>query len=159
MVPVSLREFLSTGRFGPVGLGATREAVRRAFGPPDDRDARARTDEAAGIWKYGDIELHFGKGGGDASLWLVYADAFSVPQGGPNIDLDPWILSRALCQHVAEAELTAAGVAYTSGRYDWDEDAEEIRTSAGVSLIFEGKHGASSRDRLLLAISFSRQSR
>jgi hypothetical protein len=160
MVRVSLREFLATGRFGPVQIGSSRDAIARLLGPPDDRDARARTDETARIWKYGDIELHFEGRGADASLWVIHADNFvSAPHGGPNIDLDPWIVSRALSVDVAEVELTKAGIAYATGQYDWDSDLDEVRTSADVSLVFSGERGPALRKRLLIAISLARHLR
>jgi hypothetical protein len=155
MVRVSLRDFLTTGRFGPVHIAATREVVEGAFGPPDDRDARAPTDETATIWKYGDIEFHFDGDGRHASLRLIHADYFSVPQGGPKIDLDPWLISGTLRQDVAEVELTKAGVAYTSRQYDYDSEVDELRTSVGVSLLFSGEQGAGPRDRILVAMSLS----
>jgi len=161
MVRVSLREFLTTGRFGPVQIGSSRDAVERAFGSPDDRDARARTDETARIWKYGDIEFHFDGRGADASLWLIHADSFVlVPQGGPKVDLDPWIVSRALSLDVAEVELTKAGITYAAGPYEYDSVLDEFRTSVGVSLLFsDEQHNPGPRDRVLVAMSLSRSPR
>lgn len=160
MVRVSLREFLTTGRFGPVEIGSSRDDVQRAFGPPDDRDARARTDEAARIWKYGDIEFHFDGGGARATLRLIHADSFaSVPRGGSKVDLDPWIVSRTLSEDVAEGELTKARIAYALGRYEYDSHLDELRTSGGVSLLFSDEHGQGPRDRVLVVMSLSKASR
>jgi hypothetical protein len=160
MVRVSLREFLATGRFGPVHIGSSRADVQRAFGPPDDRDAQAKSDEAARVWKYGDVEFHFDGGGARASVWLIHTDSFvSVPQGGRKVDLDPWIVSRALGEGSARSELAKAAITYASGPYAYDTDLDELRTAVGVSLVFSGRRDQGRRDRALVSMSLARRSR
>jgi hypothetical protein len=55
----------------PVGLGATREELRRLLGEPTDTSVRSRSQRRPAIWKYGEIEYHFGP---DDRVWLVYAE-------------------------------------------------------------------------------------
>jgi hypothetical protein len=62
----------------PVGLGATREELRLLLGEPNDRSITTRRQRQPMIWKYGDIEYHFGD---DGRVWLVYTeDAEGNPQ-------------------------------------------------------------------------------
>lgn len=55
----------------PVGLGATHEELRQLLGEPTDTSASTRTQRQPMIWKYGDIEYHFGD---DGRVWLVYTE-------------------------------------------------------------------------------------
>jgi hypothetical protein len=54
----------------PIGLGATREELRRLLGEPTDTSVPTRSQQPA-IWKYGEIEYHFGE---DGRVWLVYTE-------------------------------------------------------------------------------------
>ena len=55
----------------PVGLEATRNELRRLLGEPTDTSIPTRGQEQPMIWKYGDIEYHFGD---DDRVWLVYTE-------------------------------------------------------------------------------------
>jgi len=55
----------------PVGLGATREELRRLLGEPTDTSVPTHSQHQPMIWKYGDIEYHFGD---DGRVWLVYTE-------------------------------------------------------------------------------------
>jgi hypothetical protein len=62
----------------PVGLGATRDELRRLFGEPTDMSIPTHLQRQAMIWKYGKVEYHFGD---DGRVWLVYSeDAEGNPQ-------------------------------------------------------------------------------
>lgn len=62
----------------PVGLGATRNELRRLLGEPTDMSLPRRRQRQPAIWKYGDVEYHFGK---DGRIWLIYReDAAGNPQ-------------------------------------------------------------------------------
>ena len=63
----------------PVGLGATREELRRFLGEPTDTSLRTGRQRQCMIWKYGDIEYHFGDEG---RVWLVYSED---AEGNPRI--------------------------------------------------------------------------
>jgi hypothetical protein len=54
-----------------VGLGATREELRQLLGDPTDTSAPTRRERVPRIWKYGEIEYHFGD---DGKVWLVYTE-------------------------------------------------------------------------------------
>lgn len=55
----------------PVGLGATRDELRRLFGEPTDTNVPTRNQRQPQIWRYGEIEYHFGS---DDRVWLVYTE-------------------------------------------------------------------------------------
>jgi len=62
----------------PIGLGATRDELRRLLGEPTRISIPSRSQCRPMIWKYGSIEYHFGD---DGRAWLVYTeDAEDNPQ-------------------------------------------------------------------------------
>jgi hypothetical protein len=54
-----------------VGLGATRDELRRLLGDPTDTSILTRGQRQPMIWKYGEVEYHFGD---DGRVWLVYTE-------------------------------------------------------------------------------------
>jgi hypothetical protein len=54
-----------------IGLGATREELRRLLGEPTDTSVPSRREREASIWKYGEIEYHFDD---DGRVFLIYAE-------------------------------------------------------------------------------------
>ena len=66
-----------TGSISPLAWGATREQVLSALGEPDTTGGTSRKQRVPLIWKYEDLEIHFGRGDGDG-LSLVCAES---PQG------------------------------------------------------------------------------
>ena len=66
----------------PVGLGATRDEVRRLLGAPTDTSVQTRSQRQPMIWRYGEIEYHFGP---DGRVWLVYTE---------DANGNPWVLGR-----------------------------------------------------------------
>jgi hypothetical protein len=67
------REYERTGKLGAVHLGMTREDLRQLFGEPDDTAKGFRKRPLSGIWKYGEIEFHFGFEG---ELFLIFIDGW-----------------------------------------------------------------------------------
>jgi len=63
------------------------------FGSPGScgRDSRKYQKSS---WKYGDIEFHFVAG--TDCLFVIHLDEFDVPSDGRSINLDPWVIRRAL---------------------------------------------------------------
>ncbi len=53
------------------GLGATRDELRQLLGEPDQVGGTSRRQRVPQIWKYGEIEYHFGT---DGRVWLVYSE-------------------------------------------------------------------------------------
>ena len=68
-----LLRFGATGDICPLRLGARRDEVRAILGEPDDVGATSREHRVPRIWKYGDLELHFGNVETDG-LQLIYQD-------------------------------------------------------------------------------------
>lgn len=66
--------FVETGDICPLTLGAERREVEALWGPPDDFSADAPSPETAAIWKYDDVELHFGDEH-RTRLTLIYMDS------------------------------------------------------------------------------------
>jgi hypothetical protein len=62
----------------PVGLGATRDELQRLLGEPTDTSDLTRSQREPMIWRYGEVEYHFGA---DGRVWLVYTeDADGTPR-------------------------------------------------------------------------------
>ena len=80
--------FCDTGDICPVRLGCTREEIRLLFGEPDHVGGTTRQHQTPAIWKYGELEFHFGKRSNDA-LSLIYSDTEAgvvkvcIPPGPP----------------------------------------------------------------------------
>jgi hypothetical protein len=55
----------------PIGLGATRGELRQLLGEPTDTSVPTRGEREPGIWKYGEIEYHFGD---DGRVFLIYTE-------------------------------------------------------------------------------------
>ncbi len=90
MVNISLKEFFKTGQFGPVRLGMSRQEVFNGLGQPDEYSHFNYLK--AGIWKYGDIEIHFSP---DTScVVLIWCDHIPFP-GEPSaqVELDAWLFA------------------------------------------------------------------
>jgi hypothetical protein len=67
-------------------LGATRDDLLRTLGEPDDVGGTSRSRRVPSVWKYGEIEYHFGR---DGRVWLIYTeDSDGNPKvlAGPNAD-------------------------------------------------------------------------
>ena len=62
----------------PVGLGATRDELLHLLGVPNDTMVPTGNQRLSMIWKYGEVEYHFGK---DGRVYLIYKeDAEGNPQ-------------------------------------------------------------------------------
>ncbi len=68
------KKFGATGDICPVRLGCTREDLRAWFGEPDDVGGTSRKHKTPSIWKYGELEFHFGHLRTDG-LWLIFSDS------------------------------------------------------------------------------------
>lgn len=125
-----LHQFARSGRLGPLAIGVSRQSLVRTLGPPTDWGVGGSAD-VAGIWKYGDMELHFA----DDEVWLIHCDNFDVPTGGPSFAIRPWIIRHGLALHALEDALRQSGVEFTSGRDPSNPDCVMLVTSAGVRFL------------------------
>ncbi len=137
---VSLKDVVMGGVCGPVSIGMTRAQVQEALGPHDwsARDAARRGDDpwrTSGIWKYGDLEFHFGLLEEDR-LALIFMDDITVPHGGRAIALDPWIIRRDLSQGEAEQALRAGRISFRRIASRYDEDVTGLAVGARIRLWF-----------------------
>jgi len=67
-------KFGKTGDICPVRLGCTREEIRSLFGEPHAVGATSLKHQTPAIWKYGELEFHFGNKRTD-TLFLIWSDA------------------------------------------------------------------------------------
>ena len=135
VIRVSMREWLRSGLFGPVRLGMSRAQVHGLLGPPDDTGGTSRRYRTPAIWKYGDIEFHFGRRDDDR-LHLIYLDHFAVPTGGRAIALDPWIVRGGLRRPDVEQHLDACGIPYDHATGPDPTSSTCLVVSSGVVLDF-----------------------
>jgi hypothetical protein len=144
MVRVALQSFVASGSFGPVSLGMSRARLRGTLGPPDDAGGKSRRQPQPRIWRYGDLEFHFG---GDR-LALIHLERFSgpdaVPTGGDCVDLDAWVIVRDAPFNTILAALQAASLPY-SVLSQPDLDRTLIRLPSGVDLGFSGTIASDAR--------------
>jgi len=129
---VSLEDYLRSGVFGVLQLGVPREEMRRLFGEPDHIGGASRRQRTPTILKYGDIEFLYRPG--EDYLWGIYMDGFGVPQGGPKIDLDPWIIRGGMAADTIEHALISAEISFQKSRTVHDPTITIITTMGGVEL-------------------------
>lgn len=121
MINISLLEFIKTGNFGSLRERVGREEILALLGPPDEFSCNPSEEESvyvllpgggseyrpateprerdhAGIWFYGDFEIHFTKRAVDAVAWMVYTDHFDQTElsGGASLKVDPWVIEKGL---------------------------------------------------------------
>jgi hypothetical protein len=80
------QDYERTGKLGAIRLGMTRDDLHQLFGEPDDTAKGFRKKPKTGIWKYGDVEFHFGLEG---ELHLVFMDEAEE-------NLDPRVIASSL---------------------------------------------------------------
>jgi len=84
---VRLHDFITTGEFGGLRPGMTRQEVHEQLGDPDDFGGSCTRDMmTAGFWRYGVMELHFCE---DNTVWMLYTDHIGDTAA---LSVDDWIL-------------------------------------------------------------------
>lgn len=134
-VAILLLDWLRTGLFGPLRFGQTRAETALLLGPPDDVGGISRKYPRPTIWKYGDFELYFWLG--DDGLSAVLTDTFTIPHGGPRIQIAPWHLRNGIAQRASEEALTSADIAYRTAVPAHLVGTTQIITASRVWLNFE----------------------
>lgn len=125
MLGLSLRDWIVTGKFGPLAIGATQAELVRAVGRPDQAGCPDRGVDM--VWKYGDIELLFEPYAGTGRVWCVEMHAFDgAPVGGRRIRLDPWIVKDGLPLTELRRALDAAGVVTREASLPQDETVLQV---------------------------------
>jgi hypothetical protein len=71
--------FRDTGDICPIRLGMSREEIRAILGQPDDVGVTSRKWRTPAIYKYGDVEFHFGLGP-QGTLILIYRERDGIAQ-------------------------------------------------------------------------------
>jgi hypothetical protein len=134
MVSVSLKDLIEIGKIGAVCLGASKQEVESILGTPDDVSRNSRSHRKSSLWKYGDIEFHFGPY--DENLWLIHLDDFDVPSGGKSLHLDPWIVRRTLTLVEAEGHLSRNNINYTVVSVGHGDNSKYLVSGVGAKLLF-----------------------
>lgn len=82
-----LQEAVHSDIFGTVRLGMSRDEVRECLGDPDDTGGTSRKQHVPRIWKYGEVELHFGTSGELVRFFWDDADGnwIAVDENGSKI--------------------------------------------------------------------------
>jgi hypothetical protein len=136
-VTVSLRDFLSTGNFGPLTAAFTRDALEGVLGPPEGTGGTSRKHRRPIIWKYGDLEFYFDRQ--SATLCTIFIDQFTAddraPQGWGGLRIEPWIVREGLPQGVFLAGLRDLRSPYTV-RSDTLLKQDVVCLSSGVEVGF-----------------------
>lgn len=131
MISISFREFVVTGKFGPVQPGMTRSDVERLLGEPEAWGT-AGQPEIAAIWKYGEIEFHFS---GD-ELCSIFSDQGFLTDGGEICRIDPWIIRAGLPLAEFQAALEAADIGYAVSQPSYDARQRFVLTSTNIQFGF-----------------------
>lgn len=71
--------FSRTGDICPLRLGMTRDELKAVLGEPDDVGGTSRRWRTPAIYKYADLEFHFGLGL-QGRLTLIYQERDNVPE-------------------------------------------------------------------------------
>lgn len=149
MLTVSLKAFITTGRFGPIGLGSTIEQVKEAFGAPEQWTGPDFT-KGHGIITYAWYEFFY-----YTDTRLVYGIQNDHLSAFPNtatmrvnnkrdicftndkFTIDIWFLkkNRLMTYQQVVTALAKEGIGYTSG---WYYDGVQVRLDSGVKIDFFG---------------------
>lgn len=129
-----MREFLRSGKFGPVGLGDSVDSLRNIFGEPPIVGGTSRRHRTPGIWKYGDIEFHLTS---DAKrVCVIFCDTFEQLHLGPVASLDRWFFEGHPPVELVERELVSAGIGFQRQDMLHEPSGFLLRLDCGVELLF-----------------------
>jgi hypothetical protein len=133
-ISVSMREFLRSGEFGPVRLGASAENVRSIFGEPHSVGSTLRRRQTPGVWKYGDIEFHLTVD--RRRVCLIFCDTFDRLHLGPAAALDSWFFEGHPSREAVERELLLAQIPFNRQEMKLEPNGYLLRLESGVELLF-----------------------
>jgi hypothetical protein len=125
-------DFLRTGAFGPLTLGASREHVRRAFGEPETASSGIRLPA---VFRYGDFEFHFAPR--TDVLHRIRSERFGRFHAGDQVELDPWWMGTEATLEQAQGELANVGISLEPLVWPYTDNTIRFRAGAGVTLIFQ----------------------
>ncbi|QHT67816.1 hypothetical protein GXP67_14805 [Rhodocytophaga rosea] len=129
-IPISLYEFIRTGKFDYVKIGMRKEQLLQQFPDPEDW-GMGTNQNTAKIWRYGNFELHFQ----DQTLTMIFNDYFPEIDGGEFLDIDGWILTEKQSLLSVQAALNQSCIAYQTSPGQFDLVIIKILQS-GVELFF-----------------------
>ncbi len=141
MIQISLKDFLTTGKLGPVELGMRRQHLLDRFGKPDTMSYPPPKSRTPGIWKYGDVEFHFASGRAREGIALIHLDHFKTPAAGKRIHLDPWVLRGALSQAKVIKALDDEEIPHDAPSRMPRLGTTLVKMTSGVELIFNDDGG------------------
>jgi hypothetical protein len=142
---ISLKDFIRSGSFGPICLGASRESVEQTLGPSDDFSVQnLRRTRKPKILKYGGVELYFNED--DDHVEMAFID--DIDSRSAMIDL--WVLNNELLLSEAEGEFRNEEIKYKKAEAPHLPGDTYLITEADVYLHFHQDEGDAPK---LVAIS------
>jgi hypothetical protein len=158
MMLASLKDLLMIGQLGSIGLGTPRSLAAELLGPPDDYSMNSQNRQQKQLppmtWKYGDIELHFDDM--TDQVYLIFLERFTIPQGGPKLCLDPWIIQHTVTVDTLQHALAQAHIPAQQCQKPYDDpETLRLRAGAGVDFLFTIRQTAYGPPVGLTVISYS----
>jgi hypothetical protein len=139
MLTISLKEFILTGKFGPVETGMTMEQVTTLLGIPD----AVQEYQVSTAFSYGRYEFFFDPEK-ENMLYAIQNDhlmhtaAYSQETGFENsrFFIDTWILQQG--KNITKKQIIALlGEAHISFSYEMMAGMEILKLQSGVTLDFD----------------------
>lgn len=116
---IFLKDFILTGKFGPIEMGMSGEELLKNFGMPDNHGCLGGGVNNALLlndwWKYGAFEFMFSDDNHKAiDLHFIHTeiDVNWNLEGGENIEIEPWVFKRGLKFEEFCQTLKEEGIAY-----------------------------------------------
>ncbi len=138
MKTIDLLEFLKTGKFGPISLGDSYDAIVESLGPPQ---GKIRVTKPQIAIHYGHYEFYFIKG----FLTMIQNDQFNsdYPEmmefGNPQFAIEPRLFRADKVKNFAEIqlELKMANISFKPIEYF---ERVAIKTKSGVIIDFNDEY-------------------
>ncbi|WNJ16897.1 hypothetical protein [Pontibacter sp. G13] len=142
---LNLTQFLQTGKFGFIPLGISKSELETQGFPPEDWGG-AKSKAKAGVWRYGNFELHFDR---EDRLKMIFNDYLDELDGGQSIKIeDYWILEHGT-PTILEVMASLNNLDINFSRKSNEFDQILLTTEHGITMSFEDEDGAC----LIFAIS------
>jgi hypothetical protein len=140
---ISLKDFVSTGKFGEITLGLTQSEVKALLGEPDAMGGVSRKYPVPRLWIYGNFEFFFNheKDGGKL-VYLSLPSFEESPVVSSNIIFDAWIFKADLSLEEATKHFKRENISFelaqTSEFIDLNADdvVMKLETRAGANIYF-----------------------
>lgn len=144
---VSLREFLTGGQLGDIGIGTNRDHIHSVFGDPPIW-AGARTLDIATIWRFGAVQFNLDSEFNVETIHLFYERNLQDQPDSLTLDFLPLHLAESdigdmvflsgLTRH-----LSKHGVEFAMGKNDLNQDVAFTGRDAVTTFVLHTDYNAS----------------